>query len=111
MPKKTPQEMQRERMLEAYREQIREEELLARMNKATWEKMYYFIEGTKLIPTYGELVKQQQDLREKQVEKADQIIASANLEVGPDEDEEEALDPKSEPGSIEFVEAQETKAD
>lgn len=72
--KKTKEEIERDLMIRAYRLQIHDEELLARMNKATFEKMHYFIEGTKIIPEYGRLLKEQQDMRDKQIQKADAVI-------------------------------------
>lgn len=48
---------------------LADEELFARMNKASWEKMYYFIEGTKLIPEYGRLLEEQERLKKEYQEK------------------------------------------
>lgn len=109
-PKKTREEVQRERMLENYREQIREEELLARMNKATYEKMYYFIEATSLIPKYKELVDEQEKLRATRIAEADTQIEklAAEAEAEREASEEtpntvELTEPES--GSLEIDEA------
>lgn len=80
MAKPVPKPTESEQMIEKYREQVRQEELLARMNKASWEKMHYFIEGAKLVPEYGTLVNEQARLREEQIAKADAAIDQAFAE-------------------------------
>ncbi len=102
MSKKTREELAREQMLKAYRVQIQDEELLARMNKATYDKMNYFIEGTKLIPEYSRLIKEQEKLREDQIARADATIATA-LTPDPSQDPIPDLTPTSEPGSLEIT--------
>jgi len=59
MAKKTREDLIHEQAIENYRKQLTEEKLLADMNRFTYEKMYYFIEGTKLIPEYERLVAEQ----------------------------------------------------
>lgn len=69
--RKTQDELARAQMLRGYRLAVEDEELLARMNRATWEKMYYFIEGTKLIPEYADLLKAQDELQKKRIADAE----------------------------------------
>lgn len=75
MPKRHPTEQEiqqrnRQAMFENYRQTVAEEELLARMNKATFEKMEYYIKGAALVPEYSRLVQEQDKLRQQQAELA-----------------------------------------
>lgn len=101
MPKLTKEEVIRKQMLAHYRNLVVDEKILADYNKATYDKMYYFIEGTKLMPEYARLVKEQQDLREAQQQQADVILEQA-LTPTPE------VSPESEPGSLEIGDAEVT---
>lgn len=90
MPKETPTQRQRAEMLENYRLQVVEEELLARMNKASYEKMYFYIEGIKIIPEYSTLV----DAAEKRRDELQSKARTAGEEIlGTISTEEESLPP------------------
>lgn len=74
-----------------FRNLVLEEELIARMNKATWEKMHFFIEGTKITGEYNELLEKAKaikaDYEEKQAEafkKFQDEQTGLNDGVGPD---------------------------
>lgn len=87
MSKETPAQKQRAEMLENYRLQVVEEELLARMNKASYEKMYFYIEGIKIIPEYSTLVDAAEKRREQMQNKArsagEEILETISTEEEP----------------------------
>lgn len=99
--KKTTEELIRERAIENYRKQLTEEKLLADMNRYTYEKMYFFIEGTKITPEYARLVDEQQKRNQEyqtQLQKQGETIITTALAENPEKNPAAStLDP--EPGS------------
>lgn len=55
MPKSSQQQKELDQAIENFRQQVVQEELLARLNKASYEKMYYYINGIDILPKYDEL--------------------------------------------------------
>lgn len=74
MAKPVPKLTEAEQAMENYRDKVRQEELLARMNKAIWEKMYYFVEGTRLVPEWIRLQEEQEKLRAEKIAESDKAI-------------------------------------
>lgn len=75
--KLTPEQLEIRRAQERtrrFKQELEQEELLARMNKASYDKMYYFIEATALIPEYKRLLDAQEALRQQRIQEADDAI-------------------------------------
>jgi len=76
------QEEQLEKSLDNFRKtKVQPEELLARLNKASWEKMYYYVEGINLMPEYEKAVEAAQKRRDeldKQIAEQQAAFQAAN---------------------------------
>lgn len=84
MAKLTREEAFRKQQEIKYREEIKFERLLADYNKAIFEKMHYFVEGTKLIPEYSELIKKQEELQKQMRAEGERAIQEALSKSDPD---------------------------
>src|ERR1700760_298385 len=79
--KPTREQIEFEQMLEGYRIQLRNERLMADMNKATFEKMHYFVEASKLMPEYDRIRELEEKKRQENIKKADEAVEQLKAAV------------------------------
>lgn len=63
MSKQTQQQKDIEQAVENFRQTVVQEELLARLNKASYEKMKYYIDGLSIVPEYDRLTTEAERVR------------------------------------------------
>lgn len=66
MAKQTKEQKDMEEAMENLRLQVVGEELLARLNKASYDKMLYYVQGTEIFPRYNEIVQESERRRLEQ---------------------------------------------
>lgn len=66
MPKQTKEQQDMEKAMENLRLQVVGEELLARLNKASYDKMFYYLQGVDIFPKYNDTVQESERRRVEQ---------------------------------------------
>lgn len=96
MSKQTLDEKRMEEATENFRQNVIREELLARLNKATYEKLLYYIKGVEVLPEYTRLVSEA-EVRNAQIEAERQAKAEELINT--------TLSAEPTPGSLEISSA------